>query len=1031
MDVQKSLRVLMVPRLSAFGKSESGIRRVIENYVKYQKYARIKIVDCDPNDTDRYDVLAIHAGTYTSFPKKPILSVLHGLYWTADYDADDWEWKANRDVINVIRHADHITVPSNWVAETIRRDLHYEPDIIPHGIEIEKWTYTESKENFVLWNKNRTGDVCSTYPLGMLARMAKDVLFLSTFLPREPEFSNLRNIRQIGLMSHDKMKAYIQSCGIYLSTTKETFGIGILEAMASGTPILGFNYGGNAELVKHGVNGYLAEPNDYQDLLVGLRYCMENRKILGANSRSLAAEWTWQSSAEKFGNACRVAYEKGSRSPTVSIIIPTYNYADKVGRAIDSAREQDYEHIDNIIVVDDGSTDDGATERIVQDVAKIDSRVLYIKQSNAGVAVARNTGIASSQSKYVCCLDADDRIKPEFIRACVDALETDKSLGVAYTGLWYIKPDGEEGLSPWPGEFDYSAQLKRRNQIPTCCVFRRDLWERVGGYRRRYAPEGAGSEDAEFWTRLGARGAGAKKVTDAGLFVYSWLSGRVSGSKEYQEVDWLYWHPFAHDDQHPFASMAKTRHYFSHPVKQYDIPYVSIVVPVGKNHVREEILWNALDSLEGQTLRDWEVIVVWDGVEHDNPEVVRTIKAFPFIKSVWLPGLGAGAARNAGARVAKAPFLLFLDADDWLYPQALERMVNAFKVQKAVIYSDYDGKAFIEESDLSKIRDYRSRLLAYNRKTGEAVIKHNSHEYECERAQAQPDGSNPYIWCLVSALLPRAWHNEIGGFDEGMESWEDWDYWIRMAQAGKCFVRIPESLVVYRFYTGDRREQGITLYKNLLKYLKGKHSGAKRMPCNCGGRRNIQNPVVSTSRSTTLTARTNGGNIRMDDQDMILVTYRSPNMGQHKVVGQATKIHYGYRGGGEQFLVHRRDVEVSPHLYEPVATREVVEDIPLVRKETPPPVAVKESVEEVKEAYDPQDQWISEQEKFDLQTLPGVSNEIAQEMNASGIFTPEDIVKLGLTKLQAFKGVGKARARSIFEGAKRYIDSQSAEEDES
>jgi hypothetical protein len=119
------------------------------------------------------------------------------------------------------------------------------------------------------------------------------------------------------------------------------------------------------------------------------------------------------------------------------------------------------------------------------------------------------------------------------------------------------------------------------------------MWERLGGYRQRYAPRGAGAEDAEYWLRAGAYGFKAAlvephasilseyhKVTKdlkrppkddemgraydvkweavkASLFNYSWMSGQVTGDSEYREVDWTRWHPWTRDGQHPFASYAK------------------------------------------------------------------------------------------------------------------------------------------------------------------------------------------------------------------------------------------------------------------------------------------------------------------------------------------------------------------------------------------------------------------------------------------------------------------------------------------
>ncbi len=122
-------------------------------------------------------------------------------------------------------------------------------------------------------------------------------------------------------------------------------------------------------------------------------------------------------------------------------------------------------------------------------------------------------------------------------------------------------------------------------------------------------------------------------------------------------------------------------------------------------------------------------------------------------------------------------------------------MVKKYVETGHIIYTDYVGKAYIAKEDAVKLKE---RLLSYDEHKGEAVIKHYSAEYDCDRATRQPDEVNKdtYIWCLITSLIEKKWHDEIGGFDEGMESWEDWDYWIRMARSGKCFVRIPEDLVV-------------------------------------------------------------------------------------------------------------------------------------------------------------------------------------------------------------------------------------------
>jgi glycosyltransferase involved in cell wall biosynthesis len=378
--------------------------------------------------------------------------------------------------------------------------------------------------------------------------------------------------------------------------------------------------------------------------------------------------------------------------PMVTVVVPVFNYGHTVVRAIESVKSQTLNNLE-CVVVDDGSSDD--SKDAVENAIKGDLRFRYVYQDNKGVAHARNKGISLGSGRYICCLDADDAIEPNFLETLVPHLEKEAGLGIAYSGLTYVLPDGRTGLSEWPGAWDFQEQLKRKNQIPTCCVFRRAMWERLGGYKQRYAPDGQGAEDAEFWLRSGAYGWQSKKVTQEGLFIYSWMSGRASGAKDYKEVDWLELHPWTRDNKHPFASYALPDKW-SHPVNQYDEPEVSVIIPVGPGH--EGLLIDALDSLESQTFRKWEAIVVWDSLGEPIFNGVDYRVSYPYVRWVFTSGsIGAGAARNRGAEIARGKLLLFLDSDDFLLPNFLERTVQVFNSTGYATYTDYEGWAIVND----------------------------------------------------------------------------------------------------------------------------------------------------------------------------------------------------------------------------------------------------------------------------------------------------------------------------------------------
>ena len=121
--------------------------------------------------------------------------------------------------------------------------------------------------------------------------------------------------------------------------------------------------------------------------------------------------------------------------PLVSIIIPVYNGADYMQEAIDSALAQTYSNIE-ILVINDGSKDDGQTDKIARSYGE---RIRYIPKTNGGVATALNTGINEMKGKYFSWLSHDDAYYPEKITQQVEFLNTlpDKNV-ILYGGVEII-----------------------------------------------------------------------------------------------------------------------------------------------------------------------------------------------------------------------------------------------------------------------------------------------------------------------------------------------------------------------------------------------------------------------------------------------------------------------------------------------------------------------------------------------------------------------------------------------------------------
>ena len=917
-------------------EAPSGISTVVEKYTEHLRDLGVRIVS---GKESTFDVMAVHAGTKLLPEMGPFVCHCHGLYWTAHADQfDDWQWEGNAEVINNIRAANIVTVPSEWVAETMRRDMHMSPAVVPHGIDIEEWEHDfvpMEWGNYVLWNKNRRTDACDPTPLSALAELAPMQKFVSTFTSK----AATPNILLTGTQPHFVMKDIIKRASVYLATTKETFGIGTLEAMAAGVPILGFDYGGTGEICTHGHDSYLAKPGDYDDLRDGLMWILSKRDEIGAQARETARQYSWSAPAKMLVNLYHQAVEMYNTPHDCTIVIPCYNKAKTLKRTVDSALKQTKGC--RIIIVDNNSTD--ASRYIMTALANDNEMVEWVNEEEQGVAHARNRGIRMSDTRYICCLDSDDEIKPRFIETCISALITDRSLGLAYTRMDVINADGELFEPGWPDKYDFGAFVGKvptiKNPVPTCCVFRRDLAVRLGGYRQRYAPDGAGAEDAEFWMRMGAIGYPGVLASRERLFVYH-LGGQVSGNPNYMEADWTKFAPYKVDERYPFAAPIKPVNGVSHPVRFYDEPYVSVVIPCHTAHTK--YIRDALDSLQGQYFRLWECVVCWDGVSEEDVSEIE--EAYPWVIFVDNEGEGAGAARNTGVRASKAPYILYLDADDWLEPDCISTIVSTSRGEPDnVIYTDYYGRAFgvSDTTQFSRV----NRLIHYEEDTQYAVILYYAADYDCNRAQAQPELQNDgefYIWNLITSLVPRWIHDEIEGFDEEMVSWEDWDYWLRIANAGHCFTRISVPLVSYRFYTGGRREIGRQNARELITYLQDKYSKEAKMACRgCGSKRSSGPATVMHANNLASPQE-----MAMSASEMVKVVSMDNGSTVVSIRDHETnQVHnYGKRRKGEQFLMMRRHAQSWPNRFEIVGEAEKVKH-PSPVESAPVEQAVEEPAE--------------------------------------------------------------------------------------
>lgn len=127
------------------------------------------------------------------------------------------------------------------------------------------------------------------------------------------------------------------------------------------------------------------------------------------------------------------------KNPMISVIIPVYNVGRFVRKCLQSLEDQTYQDFE-IIAVNDGSTDDSLS--ILREFERKYGNITVVDQKNKGMSMARNEGLRRARSKYVCFVDSDDYVAPQYLeklyRACVD---NDAQISYCYYTYHYIKSD--------------------------------------------------------------------------------------------------------------------------------------------------------------------------------------------------------------------------------------------------------------------------------------------------------------------------------------------------------------------------------------------------------------------------------------------------------------------------------------------------------------------------------------------------------------------------------------------------------------
>jgi glycosyltransferase involved in cell wall biosynthesis len=228
-----------------------------------------------------------------------------------------------------------------------------------------------------------------------------------------------------------------------------------------------------------------------------------------------------------------------------------------------------------------------------------------------------------------------------------------------------------------------------------------------------------------------------------------------------------------------------------------EIAFISVVVPVMN---RSQLLMRALVSIQNQTFRDYEVLIVDDGSTENILSISEKYKA-GYLKS---NGKGVSAARNTGVHAAQSDWIAFLDSDDEWLPEKLEKQ-RSFLIQNPQC-------SFVHTNEIW-IRDQKTvQQTAKQKKYGGKIFK------QCtERCLIAPS----------SVLMHKKIFSSVGLFDETFPVCEDFDLWLRItSQEDVGFLE--EALTIKHAGHGDQlseKHHSMDLWRlrALVKHLDSKH----------------------------------------------------------------------------------------------------------------------------------------------------------------------------------------------------------------
>ncbi len=453
---------------------------------------------------------------------------------------------------------------------------------------------------------------------------------------------------------------------------------------------------------------------------------------------------------------------------SVSVIVPVFNGKEFIDRSVSSILPE-LGQDDELILVDDGSTD--GTFGMLCGRFSTDKRILLAARSeNNGPAAARNTGIRLSRGEWIAFCDADDEWLPGKLSAQLRYAAEYPEVQIVLTGEETVCDD-ESARTGKLQEYARNDTVHFRNAL-----IRHDVFERIGLMDESMRIR----EDTEWLVRARTAGVRMGSVPDP-LYRRHLRDGGLSANASEEGRKERMLSAFARGIREKKPETA-------------DAELLSILVPV---YNADKYVGEAVSSCKALH-RKCELVLINDGSSDGSLSVLRRLlsdRLYPDGLSVTLvhrKHKGQASSRNDAFRLSRGKYLLYLDADDYFTPGAIDLMADT---------ADKSPEAFVISA---MCRDFLSPDLT---------------EEESSKLKINPD---PYRRMLAGCMLMRrSVFEQIGTYDETMATSETAQWVMRIRDAGLSIREIGEVTLMRRYHNGNlgrvNREAQMNSYMEMIR----------------------------------------------------------------------------------------------------------------------------------------------------------------------------------------------------------------------